>query len=861
MPTPTPAPAHAPDPPTPATGLTAAEAAARLAAEGANALPDARRRSTLVIALDVVREPMFLLLVGAGALYLLLGNRGEAAVLLASVFVVMGITLYQEKRTEGVLQALRDLSSPRALVIRDGQPLRIAGREVVRGDLVVLVEGDRIPADGAVIEGHGLQADESLLTGESVPVAKGIWDRAEAMARPGGEGRPFVYSGTLVVQGKATAQVLATGAHTEIGRIGKSLQRLDQETTPLQAQTAHLVKTLALVGLGLCVVLVASLWWLHGDWIAAVLSGITLAMAILPEEFPVVLTVFLALGAWRLSRSRVLTRRVAAIETLGAATVLCVDKTGTLTQNRMAVHTLVAGDVQFRIPAGEAPLKLPEALHEVLEFGILASDAEPFDPMDQALQALGKRALAGADAGHLHRDWELVHEYALSPELRALSHVWQSGTATARVVAAKGAPEAIADLCHLDAAAKGTLAAQVDALSAEGLRVLGVAQARFEGEDWPADQHAFAFTLVGLVALADPLRPSVPAALQECREAGIRVVMITGDYPGTAAAIAREAGLDPGTVISGDELGQWSDAELGARIHDTTVFARVVPDQKLRIVEAFKANGEVVAMTGDGVNDAPALKAAHIGIAMGGRGTDVAREAASLVLLDDEFPAIVAAVRLGRRIYGNLRKAMAYILAIHIPIAGLALLPVLFGWPPMFFPVHVAFLEFIIDPACSIVFEAERGEADAMRRPPRKKDEPLFGGRTLLVSLLQGAGVLAATVAVFGLALHAGMADGQARAMTFATLVVSNLALIFANRSWATTVLGSLGNPNRALWIVTGGTLVGLIVVLELPVAQHLFHFASVPLPALGLAALAGLVGVGWFEVYKVVERRLGARL
>ena len=834
-------------------GLSQAEAEVRLHAEGYNELPGSRHRSTLAIAFSVVREPMFLLLVAAAAIYFLLGDVGEASILLGSVLVMMVITVHQEQRTERVLEALRDLTSPRALVVRDGEQQRIAGREVVRGDMLVLTEGDRVPADAAVLAQRNLQLDESLLTGESVPVGKIAWNGSDAPARPGGDSLPWVYSGTLVVQGLAVAEVAATGPRSEIGRIGKALATLAPEATPLQRQSRHLVRILATVGIALCLILFVVYGLTRGDWIAGALAGITMAMSALPEEIPVVLTVFMALGAWRISRRRVLTRRMPAIETLGAATVLCVDKTGTLTQNRMAVHALVADHHVFRVPADGDGATLPERFHELLEFGILASEVDPFDPMEKAMRALGQRHLV--DTEHLHADWALAHDYPLTRDMRAVSHAWRSTRGDEYVVAAKGAPETIADLCHLDAARTTELARQVEELSARGLRVLGVAAARFKGKTWPELQHDFDFRLLGLVALADPLRPSVPAAIAECKAAGIRVVMITGDYPGTALAIARAAGLDPGEPMTGVELEQLGEAELRARLANTNVFARVVPDQKLKLVNALKANGEVVAMTGDGVNDAPALKAAHIGVAMGGRCTDVAREAASLVLLDDDFASIVHAVHLGRRIYDNLRKALAYILAIHVPIAGMSLLPVLFGWPLVFFPVHVAFLEFIIDPACSIVFEAERAEPDAMRRPPRRPDEPLYTGWNVTLSLLQGIGVLALCIATFGIALDRGLAEGAARALAFTTLVVANIALIFANRSWERTVLATIAIPNRSLWWITGGAALCLALVLGVPALRDLFRFAPVRGFDLALAIVTGLAGVAWFELFKWLRR------
>ncbi len=621
------------------TGLSDAEAARRLQAEGYNEIPSAQRRSILAIAWDVVREPMFLLLLACGTIYLLLGDVQEALMLLGFVFVVLGITLYQERKTERALEALRDLSSPRALVIRDGQRQRIAGRDVVRDDLIVLAEGDRVPADAAVLSCTNLSTDESLLTGESVPVRKVAWDGVLDMSRPGGEDLPFVFSGTLVVQGQGIAQVRATGLRTEMGKIGTALQTVQVEGTPRQREVGRLVRRVAVLGLALCALVVILYGLVRGGWLEGFLAGITLAMAVLPEEFPVVLTVFLALGAWRLSRRGVLTRRVAAVETLGSATVLCVDKTGTLTLNRMTIRKLVADGTAYDV--GERPDQpLPEEFHGLVEFGILASQRDPFDPMEKAFHELGNRLLAHTE--HLHADWTLVREYPLSPHLLALSHAWKSPTGQEYVLAAKGAPEAIADLCHLSAGQTQAIAEQIAALAQEGLRVLGVARGTFRQEALPGQQHDFTFEFLGLVGLADPVRPTVPAAVQECYTAGIRVVMITGDHPTTALSIARQVGLKPlGEIITGPELDKMDEAELRRRVEKVNVFARTVPEQKLRLVNALKANGEVVAMTGDGVNDVPALKAAHIGIAMGGRGTDVAREAASLVLLDDDFSSIV----------------------------------------------------------------------------------------------------------------------------------------------------------------------------------------------------------------------------
>ncbi|HPC90382.1 MAG TPA: cation-translocating P-type ATPase [Methanothrix sp.] len=839
-----------------AKGLSEEQAARLLAEVGYNELPSSRPRSVFAIAFQVVREPMFLLLVAGGLVYLLLGDTREALMLMGFVFVVMGITFYQERKTERALEALRDLSSPRALVIRDGRERRIAGREVVPGDLIILAEGDRVPADAILLSCTNLSADESLLTGESVSVRKICLESETTalqseMGRPGGDDLPFVYSGSLIVQGHGVAVARATGANTEIGKIGKALQKVETGRTPLQEETNQLVTKLALLGLVLCLLVIAAFGLNRGDWLQGLLAGITTAMAVLPEEFPVVLTVFLALGAWRISASHVLTRHIPAVETLGAATVLCVDKTGTITENRMKVKKIFCGGELFQMDDGAD--SLPEAVHRTVEFSILASQIDPFDPMEKAFRRLGEEYLARTE--HMHRDWELVREYPLSKKLLAMSRVWRSPSRREYVIAAKGAPEAVMELCHLPGQDLEEIARAIQSLAGEGLRVLGVAAATFQEPELPDGQHDFEFQFLGLIGLEDPVRPGVAAAVEECRRAGIRVVMITGDYPGTAQAIARQIGLPADRVITGQELAGLGDRALSEQIRDVCIFSRVVPEQKLRLVQALQANGEVVAMTGDGVNDAPALKAADIGIAMGMRGTDVAREAADLVLLDDDFSSIVRAVALGRRIFDNIKKAMAYILAVHVPIAGISLIPVMMGWPLIFFPVHVVMLELIIDPTCSIAFEAEPAEKDVMDRPPRDPRMPLFGRRTIGLSMLQGVSVLIIVLAVFAFSLYRGQGEDEARALTYTTLIVANLGLILANRSWSRTILQTLSSPNPALWWVVGGAVLFLAMAIYVPPLRDLFGFAYLHLIDIAVCFMAGMTSIIWFEAMKVLGR------
>jgi Ca2+-transporting ATPase len=822
-------------------GLSDQEVMERLAQDGYNELPSARKRSLLHFVWDVVREPMFLLLIICGLLYLVLGDLQEALMLMGFVFIVMGIELYQEQKTERALDALRDLSSPRALVIRNGEQQRIAGREVVRDDIVLVAEGDRIPADAVMLTSNNLSVDESLLTGESVPVRKIAWDGNQEMGRPGGDDTPFIYSGAMVVKGQGITQVRSTGIRTEMGKIGKALQVLQPEETNLQQQTGKIVKTFAIIGLVLCLIVIVAFGLTRGDWLQGLLAGLTLAMATLPEEFPVVMTIFLALGAWRISQRKVLTRRVPAVEMLGAATALCVDKTGTLTMNRMTVTQIACNGRLFDVKDKQA--SLPEDLHEVVEYSILASPVDPFDPMEKAMKELGGRTLANTE--HLHKNWTLLREYPLSPGLLAMSRVWRSPDGKDFVIAAKGAPEAIADLCHLTEAQKIGYQIEIDQMAEQGLRVIGVARAHFQPTTLPNEQHDFQFALVGLLGLSDPVRPGVPEAVKECYAAGIRIIMITGDYPATARNIAAQIGLQPlDQAITGPELDRMDDVELQQRIRTTCIVARAVPEQKLRIVNALKANGEVVAMTGDGVNDAPALKSAHIGIAMGGRGTDVARESAALVLLDDNFASIVAAVRMGRRIFDNLKNAMTFIFSVHLPIAGMSLIPVLMQWPLALLPVHIVFLELIIDPTCSIVFEMESEEADIMQRKPRRLSDPLFGREMIFNGLIQGIGVLALVAIIYAVVLTFGYGVGEARALAFTTLVIGDLGLIFSNRSRSRSILQTMRIPNKALWLVTVGALGFLVVIFSVPFLRDLFGFAPIHLPDLALCAGVGFVSI-----------------
>ncbi|MCG2583981.1 cation-translocating P-type ATPase [Massilia sp. TS11] len=791
-------------------GLSSDAAAARLASDGPNALPTQRRRAWDLVR-EAVQEPMFLMLIVAAGLYLALGDVHEGLVLLLMVGVTIGLTLFQQGKTERALDSLRELGSPLAAVWRDGEVRQVSSRDIVVGDVLVLSEGARVAADALLLEAVDLELDESLLTGEARPVAK-LADPEGPPPVPG-EAVHAVWSGTLVVHGSGLARVFATGPRSEIGKIGAALHGLETAASPLQQQLGGLIRRMAFLGLGMALLVALLHGFLQGKWMEALLVGIALGMSLLPEEFPVILTVFPAIGAWRLAQAQVITRRLAAIETLGAVTVLCSDKTGTLTENRMAVVAVHTPQAAWE--GGE----MPAPCADLVRLAALASKPLPFDPMEKAFHALaGELSLAG----------ELVHEFSLSAELPAMSQLWRQDDGRL-LVACKGAPEAVARLCGRDPA---PLRPEVERLGARGWRVLAVARGWHTGP-LPDGQDGLTLEWLGLVALADPLRPEVPQAVAACHTAGVRVLMITGDHPATARAIAQAAGLASDSVLLGAEMATLDEASLRARLQSTGICARITPAQKLRIVQALQANGEVVAMTGDGVNDAPALKAAHVGIAMGRRGTEVAREAAALVLLDDHFATIVRAMALGRRIFSNMQNAMSYVVSMHVPIAGLALLPTLLGTPVLLYPMHIAFLELVIDPASSLAYESETAEQGAMLRPPRPARASLFDRGRLLRAV--AGGLVAMTVA--GLAYVWCMRhfpEAEARALSFVALVAANLGLIWANlgrRSlWATA------RENRMALSLAGITLAMLAAVTYIAPLTRAFEFERPPLAALVLA-------------------------
>ncbi len=756
---------------------------------------------------------MLILLGIATGVSFIIAEPLEAIVLALMIVFIIGTTSYQEGKAEKALQALKTLSSPTAMVMRDGEWSKIPAADLVVGDLIRITEGDRVPADARIVEANNLGIDESALTGESLSVPKAVGDLASA--------------GTSVVSGRADAVVEATGGNTTLGQIGLSLKNIESERTAVQRQIDRAVRIIAIIAITASLFVAAVVFFSRGELAESILAGLSLAMAMIPEEFPVVLTLFFALGAWRMSKEKVLARRSAVIETLGSATVICTDKTGTLTMNAMSVDQL--------LPSGK--------VSDLEFFGALASPLQSFDPVDAAFRSLGRETKFDVEA-----EFPLVHE------LTAMTMVWR--TADHLILACKGSPEAVARICGV---AIERIAPDLEALSVGGRRILAVAGARVPlGTALPDSQLELPLEFMGLVALRDQVRPGVADAIAECRDAGIRVLMMTGDYAGTAREIATEIGLETTHIITGEQIDALSDTELVEQVKVLSICARVTPQQKLRVIQALKSAGEIVVMTGDGINDAPALKLANISIAMGMKGTDVAREASDLILTDDNFASIVAGIKRGRTIYSSLRKAFAYILAIHVPLLGMAVIPVLFfDWPIVLLPAMVAFIEMVVDPACTVIFQAEPADPKIMKQKPRPVSEGLFAKGTLTIALLQGVSVLLVAVLVYLSALSLGREDDQIRTMTFVYLILANVFLILTNRSWTMPtiqVLFKRKNPT-VKWIV-GLALVLLVIIVELPIAREAFNLGAISWLDWVILITVSYLGVAWFDAYKSFRYR-----
>jgi len=827
-------------------GLTTPEALQRLEQFGKNELTPQKKESFFHKVLHIICEPMFLLLLVAAGIYFILGEPRDGAIMLVFVIGIISIDVIQEWKTDKTLNALKDLSAPHVKVIRDGQELTIASVDLVPGDLMMVYEGVKIPADGIVIKCSDLCVDESSLTGE----AEGVWKITTENVDPSSDywRKDYCYAGTLVTQGTATIQVDKIGATTEYGKIGTNVAAAPDEPTPLQKQTGSLVKLCAGIA-AVLFALVGVVTYINipdhafGDrLIESILAGITLAMAMIPEEFPVILTVFLSMGAWRLAKKQSLVRKLPAVETLGAVSVLCVDKTGTITMNQMTVQDTWAIDGNV------------DNLCEVMGLGC---ETDAYDPMEKAMLTHCEKV--GFSKEHLFGG-QLITEYAFTNELKMMGHVWYHDAEI--IIAAKGSPERILTICDLSSEELLVVDNKIREMSEQGLRVIAVGMMKPATEaEIPPEITDCQLTLCGLIGLADPPRESVKNDIALCTKAGIRVVMITGDNGITAASIAKKIGMpNSDHIITGDMLNDMTDEELCAKVKDVSIFSRVVPEHKMRIVKAFKENGEIVAMTGDGVNDAPALKYADIGIAMGKRGSEVSREAADLILMDDNFSTIVYTVRDGRRVYTNIQKAVGYVFTIHIPIALAALLAPLLGVGPgslLLLPLHVVLLELIIDPTCSIVLERQPAESDIMERKPRDPKEKLLNASILLKSIAQGLVLFAASFGTYYYVLGQNPENPElARTMGFAIIMLANLFLVQVNSSDHDFAFQSMKRlaKDKVMWAVNIGTLVGLFIILYTPLNAFL---KLAPLTVSQFFIAFGIAGVSvlWYEIVKLIKK------
>ncbi|MFM2136232.1 MAG: hypothetical protein RL021_1632 [Bacteroidota bacterium] len=813
-------------------GLTADAVVRSRELHGSNRLPS-ERRSSLHVAIGVLKEPMLLLLLAACSLYFIAGEPGEGIILLVALGLVAGISVFQEVRSEKALAALSKLTKPKAKVLRNGKEFEIESEDVVVGDLVRIAEGDSIPADGYLVQLNDLSLNESLLTGESMPVDKQV---------SGAE----VFAGTTVSRGSGLFRVAAVGAMSRLGRLGASIRDVEEEKTVLQQQVARFVKGMAFIGIAAFIFVWAYHYFLTRDLMHSLFHGLTLAMSVIPEEIPVAVSVFMALGSFRLISKRVLSRRPQTVEALGAATVICVDKTGTITCNRMTVSEYFVFDSGKTVVASDTHSS--ETERELIVAARLASELEAFDAMEQAIIVAAERVGVTTD------DYRLKYEYPLSGRYPMMTHVWETLSGE-RVVFSKGSPEGVMACCNLAPEIRDSVLKHVADMARKGFRVLAVARGLLPASaPLPDEQQAIPMRFIGLIGLSDPVKDNIPEVLGRLRAAGIDVKMVTGDYPMTACHIAAVAGFPrPNRYLTGDQVNDMDDRSLAQAVRDVDVFARAMPETKLRLIRALKSNTEVVAMTGDGVNDAPALKAAHIGVAMGKQGTEVARQASSLVLLDDDLVGMVDAVAMGRKIYANLKKAIQYIIAIHVPVLSVVLLPLAFGWPylNLFTPVHVIFLELVMGPTCSIVFENEPMEPDLMSRRPRKFSVAFFTWRELSVAVLQGLVVATGLMYLVYSQLQQEASEETVRTVVFLCLICSNIFLTLTGRSRDYSVLTTLRFRNRLLPVILSVTLIFLLMALIWPPAAGLFGFVRLPLQLVAFSVFIAFVSVIWIEFTK----------
>ncbi|MDZ4679748.1 MAG: cation-translocating P-type ATPase [Saprospiraceae bacterium] len=791
---------------------------------------------------SLAKEPMVLLLFMASSIYFISGKTGDGIFLASAIVLVATISLYQDSRSRNALEKLKQFSQPNCKVIRDGEVVEIKSDDLVTGDSLMVEEGTAIAADGIIVHSNDFSVNESILTGESLPVYK---DSTK-------EDR-FIYRGTTVSSGLAIATITAIGSGTQLGKIGKSLESIQEEKTPLELQIGNFVKKMVIAGAVVFAIVWAINYFKTYDILDSLLKALTLAMSILPEEIPVAFTTFMALGSWRLMKMGIVVKQMKTVETLGSATVICTDKTGTITENKMSLAALY-------VLASQKTSKPEDALGEeekaLIRLAMFASEPIPFDPMEVALHEAYQHAATDDERPHYH----MVHEYPLGGQPPMMTHLFENESGQ-RIIAAKGAPEALMQVSNLSDVEKQQIETAANTLATNGYRLLGVGEAVFAGNDFPAEQQQFQFRFRGIVAFYDPPKHNIQSVLEDFYRAGMTVKIVTGDNAATTAAIAKQVGFRGyENSISGDELMQLSDAELQERVINTQVFTRMFPEAKLKIINALKAKNEIVAMTGDGVNDGPALKASHIGIAMGKKGTEIAKEAASLVLLEDDLSKMVDAVAMGRKIYTNLKKAIQYIISIHIPIVLTVFLPLALGWiyPNIFSPVHIIFLELIMGPTCSIIYENEPMEKNTMLQKPRPFTNTFFNWKELTTSILQGLMITAGTLLIYQYAVYQGFSETITRTMVFTTLIAANIFLTLVNRSFFYSIFTTLRYKNNLVLLIIGITVAISGLLLFVPPLAKFFEFEALTIAQLSISMGIGFASVIWYEIIKWRKRVAG---
>ena len=821
------------------TGLTDSEVTESAKKFGTNSVEHQKKNHFLNSILDIVKEPMFLLLLTATSIYFITADYGDGIFMAIAIIFVVAISVFQESRSRNAIEALKKLTQPKCKVIRNGSTIEIPTEEIVIGDCVQLEEGAFIPADGIILSSNDFSVNESILTGESLAVFKSNESENKQ-----------VFQGTIVASGLAICEVTAIGNKTHLGKIGSSLNAIEEEKTPLQIQIGNFVTKMSIIGLVIFAIVWAINYYNSGLVLDSLLKALTLAMSVIPEEIPVAFTTFMALGAWRLMKMGIITKQTKTVETLGSATVICTDKTGTITENRMSLAELYLFKSNSII---ETSQKLNPEAEEVLNYAMWSSEPIPFDAMEIAIH----EAYSNFESEDERPYFKMVHEYPLSGKPPMMTHVFENDSGK-KIIAAKGAPEALIAISHLTEMEKNQIFEAMQTMMQKGFRVLGVGVSDFEGTDYPSTQQELKFHFKGLVAFYDPPKHNIQEVFETFYKAGIQVKIVTGDNAETTSTIAKQVGFkNADKVLNGDELMAMDDVTLKEKVMETAIFTRMFPEAKLKIIQALKANNQIVAMTGDGVNDGPALKSAHIGIAMGKKGTEIAKQAANLILVDDNFERMTDAIAMGRKIYINLKKAIQYIISIHIPIILIVFIPLALGWmyPNIFTPVHIIFLEIIMGPTCSIIYENEPMEDNLMLQKPRPLTTTFFNFKEVLISIIQGLVITLGLLYIYQYAIGKNMSENGTRTLIFLTLITSNIVLTLANRSFYYSIFTTIQYKNNLVPIIIMITIAITGVLLYVKPLTIFFLFERLSITNLCISIGIGFLSVIWYEVIKLIKR------